>query len=311
MFARRRIVALAALVAAAVLALRVSADIPARTAPPPPPGTPQPTDQGDLELMLLLTVPFLALLLLAALRYPRRKEPYRPRESSGAPLTARQLLALAALIAFIAVLTLVARVLRPRITGSRPRDGSPEGSPTSTPAPSPGRRPDDGAPGGGGGVDFETLSAWVAGALLVLLVAVLLANRRRAPVAREEELEPEPPAAPSAPEVLANAAEAALHTVRSSEHTPRAAIIACYAVLEDTLNTAVSAAPQPADTPTEVLRRAQAAGLVQAGHGERLLALFTEARYSTHPMSEADRTAATDALRHILDDLRRPAWTPS
>ncbi|MFD0330812.1 DUF4129 domain-containing protein [Streptacidiphilus monticola] len=85
----------------------------------------------------------------------------------------------------------------------------------------------------------------------------------------------------------------------------RAAIIACYAAMEESLaESGVHA--EIADTPEDLLRRA---GTVLAGPAApELAALFREARYSTHPLGPAELARAEAALDDIsgqLADRRR------
>jgi len=72
--------------------------------------------------------------------------------------------------------------------------------------------------------------------------------------------------------------------------------------MERTLADAGSPA-QPADTPAEVLARAAEGGLVRSEWADTLTALFRRARYSSHPMTEADRAAALGALAQVRADL--------
>jgi hypothetical protein len=92
----------------------------------------------------------------------------------------------------------------------------------------------------------------------------------------------------------------------------RAAIIACYVAMEESLNRA-GAAGAVADTPYELLVRASDRGLVQGDAAARLTALFYEARFSTHPMPLRARDDAQRALAELaasLDRLER-AGTPA
>ncbi|MPZ85342.1 MAG: DUF4129 domain-containing protein [Actinophytocola sp.] len=89
----------------------------------------------------------------------------------------------------------------------------------------------------------------------------------------------------------------------AGEPGPRAAILRCYAAMEQALAGSGRAAPRPPDTPTEVLDRAARTGLVRVGAARRLVDLFSEARFSRHPMTEADRLRATRALDEVLADL--------
>jgi hypothetical protein len=156
-----------------------------------------------------------------------------------------------------------------------------------------------GGPAGAAGHTPLPGSSWLVLVLLAgvaLAAGVLTAYRRRRPVApAPHELAPGP--APELAEALAAGAQA-LH----SEPDPRAAIIGCYAAMERTLADAGSPA-QAADTPAEVLARATAGGLVRSAWAGTLTGLFRRARYSDHPMTEADRAAALGALAQVRADL--------
>jgi len=82
----------------------------------------------------------------------------------------------------------------------------------------------------------------------------------------------------------------------------RAAIIACYAAMEQTLARA-GTARATADTPDELLARAAGQGLIRTGAAARLTALFYEARFSSHPMPPARRDAARQALAELAASL--------
>jgi hypothetical protein len=104
---------------------------------------------------------------------------------------------------------------------------------------------------------------------------------------------------PAAP--LADALAAGEEALRA-DVDPRTAIIGCYAAMERSLAEAGSPATA-ADTPAEVLARATAGGLVQSSWAGTLTGLFRRARYSRHPMTEADRTTALGALAQVRADL--------
>jgi Domain of unknown function (DUF4129) len=87
-----------------------------------------------------------------------------------------------------------------------------------------------------------------------------------------------------------------------AEPDPRTAIIGCYAAMERSLADAGSPAGA-ADTPAEVLARATAGGLVRSSWAGTLTGLFRRARYSSHPMTESDRTTALGALAQVRADL--------
>jgi len=141
--------------------------------------------------------------------------------------------------------------------------------------------------------------------LFVLLAVVALGaaaltvyRRRRAVLASlpEPEPDPEPDAEPLVAELAAGA------RVLHSDPDPRTAIIGCYAAMERSLADA-GAPPRMADTPAEVLSRAIASGMVRSAPAATLTGLFRQARYSSHPMTETDRTAAIDALAQVRIDL--------
>lgn len=304
---RARLALLALLIAAAVLAVRaraaMTAPSPVPLAPPAPGGDGQ---GGGLALLALIAAPFLALLVVAALLYPLERRASRP-EVRRTTVGQRQLLVVVVLIALVAALALFARAVRGQATRPRATRGGTRADPSTTPAepiPAPDAR--------GGGVDFELLAALTVGGMLLLVLAAVLANRRRrvGDNVSEEDLDAVPAGA-SRRTPLVEATVHALAGIDAPARTPREAIVRCYAALERALADSASAVPRPADTPTDVLDRATEAGLVRHEYGTRLVALFTEARFSSHPMTENDRASAADTLRLILDDLRRPSWTRS
>ena len=61
----------------------------------------------------------------------------------------------------------------------------------------------------------------------------------------------------------------------------------------------------------ELLARAVSAGLVRRGAAARLTALFYEARFSSHPLRDGQREAASGALAEIAADLDRPRPGPA
>jgi Domain of unknown function (DUF4129) len=86
----------------------------------------------------------------------------------------------------------------------------------------------------------------------------------------------------------------------------RAAIIACYLAMEQSLAEA-GAARDVAETPDELLARAAAAGLVHGDAAAQLTALFYEARFSSHPLPPGCREAAERALSVLAADLGQAA----
>jgi hypothetical protein len=83
----------------------------------------------------------------------------------------------------------------------------------------------------------------------------------------------------------------------------REAVIACYAAMEEALGAAGSGR-RAADTPEDFLQRVTGARLIPAEPARRLTELFREARFSRHPITEAQRDQARDALAAIAEHLR-------
>jgi Domain of unknown function (DUF4129) len=139
----------------------------------------------------------------------------------------------------------------------------------------------------------------VVAALAVLAVGALvvaglwLRRRRRAGAARGGR--------PPAPSPLA-AAVAAGTAALGATADPREAIIACYAAMEATL-AAAGSPRRAADTPEELLSRAEGDGIIRTPAARRLTALFREARFSPHRLADSQRRAALAALDDIGRDL--------
>ena len=134
-------------------------------------------------------------------------------------------------------------------------------------------------------------------AALAIAAVALTSYRRRRPGPR-----PAPDEAADATAAPLAAALAAGERALHEDSDPRAAIIGCYAAMERSLADAGSP-PRLADTPAEVLGRATASGLVRSAWAGTLTGLFRRARYSSHPMTEADRAAAIGARAQVQADL--------
>ena len=132
--------------------------------------------------------------------------------------------------------------------------------------------------------------------VVALAAAALTMYRRRRALPPLPQQDADPDAEPLAAALAAGAR--ALH----EDPDPRTAIIGCYAAMERSLADA-GLPPRVADTPAEVLGRATASGLVRSAWAATLTGLFRQARYSSHPMTEADRAAAIDALARVRADL--------
>jgi tetrahydromethanopterin S-methyltransferase subunit B len=148
------------------------------------------------------------------------------------------------------------------------------------------------------------------GLLVALLLAavivcwVLLARRKRHGPAAEPG-----PDLDDEPADLRAAVESGRDALRRLDDA-RAAIIACYAAMEQSLARA-GAARAVADTPDELLARAVDAGLARGPAAARLTVLFYEARFSSHPLGRGERDAAEQALTAIAADLARPPADPA
>ncbi|MET7324614.1 DUF4129 domain-containing protein [Streptomyces sp. NPDC005549] len=103
--------------------------------------------------------------------------------------------------------------------------------------------------------------------------------------------------------LLLSAVDSGRRALAGTGDDARAAVIACYAAMEDAL--AASGVPRRAsDSPADLLTRAADAGFVPGPAAPRLTALFREARYSSHPMDGTHREAAAGALEEIASLLR-------
>jgi hypothetical protein len=136
----------------------------------------------------------------------------------------------------------------------------------------------------------------VAALVLAVVVAVRWSNRLRLairPDDGDEETEDS--------EDLREAVESGRAALRTFDDA-RAAIIACYLAMERSLAER-GTARGVADTPDELLTRAIQNEVVHGTAAARLTALFYEARFSTHPMDQGQRTAAERALDELAADL--------
>ena len=82
----------------------------------------------------------------------------------------------------------------------------------------------------------------------------------------------------------------------------RAAIIACYVAMEESLAHA-GTARSVAETPDELLAKAAGQLLISATAASRLTSLFYEARFSTHPLDNSQKEAAEKALSELAAEL--------
>jgi hypothetical protein len=156
--------------------------------------------------------------------------------------------------------------------------------------------------GDDGGTSWATWLLVACAAIVVGAAAVTRIGRgaRERPVG-ETRREADDEAAASAVESLVASVDDLAATAE-----PRAAVIAAYARLLDGLGRA-GVARRPDEAPFEHVARALRRLGVRAQPLERSAALFAEARFSTHPITEEHRREAADCLHAALDDLRAVA----
>lgn len=122
---------------------------------------------------------------------------------------------------------------------------------------------------------------------------------------RERERRDEEPAgAVTLPEVLLRGADQRVAALQAG--TPENAVVACWVQLEEEIH----AAGVPSDdtrTSTEVVGAVLSRYDVDPAALSRLAALYREARFSAHALTEQHRASAADALTAIHVDLRRAA----
>jgi len=246
-----------------------------------------PLHQDGPAIALLLEV-VLAVLLAITLRRGRTGS----QQAVARKLRGMLLLALGAGMAVVAVTALVGLHLHvfSRRPVKLPAPPSPLPLPTS--------KVPRGAPGGGVHLPLQaTLYALLVVALLAGLVLSLWWARRLRPAGRAgadgfiaED-----------PEQLREAVESGRSALRTFDDA-RAAIIACYVAMENSLAER-GTARGVAGTPDELLARATDTGLVRGTAAARLTALFYEARFSSHPLDRTQRDAAERALDELAAAL--------
>ncbi|WP_441248495.1 DUF4129 domain-containing protein [Kitasatospora sp. McL0602] len=194
------------------------------------------------------------------------------------------------------------------LPGGPPETPSPTASPSPSAPPPPVDRPH-------GRFDPQLLLT-VLGTVLVVAVAVVglvalwrrFGHLLRAPA--HDAIDPAG-AAPMTGAALADAVADGRRALHGDD--ARAAVIACYAAMTASL-AASGVTGRAADTPSDLLDRAAAGGLLGTGpqlrnHPQTLAALFREARYSSHPMTDDHLLRARAALDAIAAQL--PATVPS
>jgi hypothetical protein len=153
-----------------------------------------------------------------------------------------------------------------------------------------------------GGLIVAIVLAVLALALLIYLILLLKRSRVWFGFRRKGAGAAIEPEAAGDEAGLREAVESGRSALRRFDDA-RAAIIACYVAMEDSLAQA-GTARAAAETPDELLARAADLGLVRTDAAARLTALFYEARFSSHPMALTQRDEAQQALAEMADSLR-------
>lgn len=261
---------------------------------------------STIGIVALLSV---SMLVMAIAMFSRRRGPPRPapREFPAGPRGDRArwnlrlgLIALGLLIAWLLAVVVLNRL------GLGP-DSRQLSVPTvpDNPGISQSARPPAGSPAKSGDT-VRILMATTAVLVMMTAIATVVTGLRRQRPQALPMIGDTAAVGSDGPEPLAVAAERGLAEVANRNLAPREAIIACYAAMEQALAGAPDAAPQASDTPSEVLARAVGNRALSPTNASELVALFTEARFSTHLMTEQHRQAAERALRSVLDELRSP-----
>ncbi|MFD8142265.1 DUF4129 domain-containing protein [Streptomyces sp. NPDC059708] len=196
--------------------------------------------------------------------------------------------------------------------GARPHGGpgSAPPPPSTSPVPVPAAPPAPAAAPVDAGHSVLTRVLLVLGLALLAASAVLAARLLWRHLNRPAE--PDPEAAAGNPggerEHLAHAVDSGRRALRDTADA-RAAVIACYLAMEESL-AGSGVARRASDSPQDLLERALDGGLTAAAAATELTALFREARYSSHPMDDGHRDRAAAALAALAHALRPPAEEP-
>lgn len=273
-----------------------------------------PVDDNPASTVAVVALLSLSMLVMAVALFNRHPQPPRPpgREFSDGRRNGRGRwhlrLGLAALGLLIAWLLAVVVLNRLGFGPDAGRIGTPPDLPDEV-TPSAPTTPSSAPPAKHGDM-YRFLMATTAVLVMMTVLGMVLTALRR-PLPEAAAVTAGDSVGSAGPEPLAVAAERGLAEVENLQLEPREAIIACYAAMERALSVAPGAAPHASDTPSEVLARAVDNGALSRGNASELVALFTEARYSTHLMTEEHRRAAQVALRAVLGELHSDSVSPS
>jgi len=180
-------------------------------------------------------------------------------------------------------------------------DGLELGTPPSMPTGSSHPAARHGSDAGSGGVQGSTLLGIAV--VIVIVVVVVVAAVFLWRLLHRTDAQHTPATYATADDEQQRLAEAVDSGRRAllDGHDARAAVIACYLAMEESL-AASGVARRVSDSPRDLLERAVASGLTGDGTAA-LTELFREARYSTHPMDDSHRDRAAAALAEIARRL--------
>ncbi|MFF7608229.1 DUF4129 domain-containing protein [Streptomyces parvulus] len=200
----------------------------------------------------------------------------------------------------IGVLALVMHRFNRRSASTTP---PPDVVPSFSLPPDPGRAGPGEESGNGSPLALYLLLGLLAAVVLVVVtVAVVRRLRRRGLTLPALLRRTDAPAEDEEAQLLLSAVHSGRRALAGTGDA-RAAVIACYAAMEDAL-AASGVRRNASDSPADLLARAADAGLAPGAAAPRLTALFREARYSSHPMGATHREAAAGALEEMAARLR-------
>lgn len=267
---RPRVAAVAALLIVAALTLRPTGPVSgaaSRTG----------MDTVTLSLAALCGAAAAACLLVALHRLATlRGTPRAGRPARRRPSVVRQVVTLAMCAALL--LSPLGSLLLQRLGDQVPPPAGPTASEQAKPRPStqPARRP----------AALTQAAAIGAGLMVLGLLAAALLRRRWPAVPGDSAEVPE----------LAVAISAGLAELDLADGgDPRDRVIRCYAAMERVL-AATGTQRRPADTPGELLARAEAGGRVPAAEVATLTELFRRARFGRTPVTSPEVETARDCL---------------
>ncbi|WP_405592380.1 DUF4129 domain-containing protein [Streptomyces sp. NBC_01190] len=256
---------------------------------------------GNAVVVVLLALAWAAAVLVLASRYRREVGPNHALGPTEQRLADAVRIALVALALGVPLLMLALHRSAPANGGPDSGDAQPTATETvqATAPTLPVRTPH--RPTTGHTMDLSLLLHILAGLCIALVAAVVVIAAVLLWRALYQPPEPPPTGAtagvPDERQRLVAAVDSGRRALLDGDDA-RAAVIACYAAMEESL-AASGVSRHASDSPQDLLRRAEGSGLLTGSGAATLTALFREARYSTHPMDAGHRERAAAALSDI------------